>query len=65
MDGRGKYWDDGWAAFRAQMKFMVTNLQWAWSACMEAFFHVSAARVGVEPGMTVVWRGEHHKARER
>lgn len=47
------------------MKFMVTNLEWAWSVCLEAFFHVSAARVGVEPGMTVVWPGEHHKARER
>lgn len=62
VDGRGKYRDDGWAAFRAQMKFMVSNLEWAWSACLGAFLHVGAARVGVGPGMTVVWRGEHHEA---
>ena len=55
----GKVWDDGWAAFRAQRKFIGLV------SVLGSFSPRGAASVGVEPGMTVVWRGKHYEARER
>lgn len=60
MDGRGSI--GSMAGHLGTNEVHGHNLEWAWSACLGAFLHVGAARVGVGPGMTVVWRGEHHEA---